>query len=86
MKSSLPLGVVVDKNVVLHGQLKIWDLFTHPARQREETCQVLLCMYVYTFFNCLIVIDNAPLTYIKLTEQSNITAKSNQNTHHRLTV
>lgn len=53
VKSSLPLGVVVDKNVVLHGQLKIWDLFTHPAKQREETCQVLLCrcvkyIYIYT--------------------------------------
>lgn len=35
---SLPLGVVVDKNIVLHGQLKIWDLFTHPAGQREESC------------------------------------------------
>ncbi len=34
---SSPLGVVVDKNVVLHGQLKIWDLFTHPAGQREES-------------------------------------------------
>lgn len=55
VKSSSPLGVVVDKNVVLHGQLKIWDLFTDPTRQREETCQVLLYMYkLYIFINFLL--------------------------------
>lgn len=25
-----PLGVVVNKHVVLHCQFKVWDLLTHP--------------------------------------------------------
>lgn len=28
----LPLGVIVDENIVFHGQFKIRDFFTHPSR------------------------------------------------------
>lgn len=34
---SSPFGVIVDENIVLHGQLKIGDLFTDPPADGHRT-------------------------------------------------
>lgn len=28
--TDLPLGIIVNKYIVFHGQFEVWDLFTHP--------------------------------------------------------
>lgn len=35
MDKVIPFRVVVNEHVVLHGQFKVWDLLTHPPRQRH---------------------------------------------------
>lgn len=35
--TDLPLGIIVNKNIVFHCQFEVWDLFTHPPEENIKS-------------------------------------------------